>query len=195
MLSDVAGTTPEAKSRALIGCGGAKTGFRKLTASRASLNEALPSGADKTTSPSARPTTNWLRLREASRLIRFALGLQWVSNSARPWLTRSLTSGDGLNLSRLLAVQKITLADRVISMRRASSSRGECHPLIKPTSSVANSRTTSEAFKARSGSILRAETIPTSLPLRMEHFPLYQSRDDCLSRKGFSPFGYSRNPC
>src|SRR3990172_6985086 len=103
MFSRVAGSAPEAKRLSLMRCGGQKTGLPTLTALRASLNEPLPSGADKTKRPLDNPNTSRLRLSEASRLILFALGLQWVNSSACPPVTRSSISVETVDLLRLLA--------------------------------------------------------------------------------------------
>src|SRR5215475_9099372 len=106
MLSNLAGKALHARRSLFMRCSGVNTGFPSSSVDFAMVNEALPAGADKTNRAVARSVTNWLRRIDASRLIRLALGLQCVSNSASPLLTRLFNSAEGINRLRLFETQK-----------------------------------------------------------------------------------------
>ena len=167
-----------------MGCSGVKTGFPRRNAEFARFNVALPAGADKTNSAVAMPITNRFRRMDASRLIRLALGLQWVSNSTCPSLTRFAISAEGTNRFKAFGKQKTTGAVCASKMWRASSSSGECHPPTKAASlNDANCFNSCELFNARSESICRAEMTPSSRRSKIVESPKPQIFAGLLSKK------------
>lgn len=159
-----------------MGCSGVKTGFPRRNAEFARFNVALPVGVDKTRRALASPKTNWFRRMDALRLIRLALGLQWVSNSTCPSLTRFARSAEGTNRFKAFGKQKTNGAVCASKMWRASSSSGECHPPTKAASlNDASCFNSCELFNARSESICRAEMIPSSRRSRIVESPKLQT--------------------
>jgi hypothetical protein len=110
--------------------------------------------------------------------MRFAFGLQWVSSKLRPSFNRILIASEGAKRCRLLATQMTRLAGRLMTTRKASFSKGECHPLMKARFSKDPScRNSCTDFQARSESKCRAEMMPRRFFCRMFWSPTHQSLD------------------